>query len=345
VLDETELKGKFNFDLRFSLTLNGGPASTGDRVTIQEAVDKQLGLKLEKKQTPTPVIVVDSVERKPTDNPPGVADALPPIATPTEFEVATIKPTDPSSRNGSFRTQPGGKLTVEGMPLTFLIRRAFNSNNPEQIADLPKFADTDRYDIVAKAPSEGPASAQLDMDAVAPMMRKLLEDRFGMKYHSEERAVMAYALVAAKPKMKKADPNSRTSCKVEPTPPGSAPGTQVYVCQNITMAQFAERLQGMAPDLSWPVSDATGLEGGWDITLNYSRMAGMNMAVPSGGRGAGGGDASGAGPAALPSASDPNSGYTIYEAIEKQLGLKLEKQKRNMPVIVIDHMEQKPTEN
>jgi uncharacterized protein (TIGR03435 family) len=148
--------------------------------------------------------------------------------------------------------------------------------------------------------------------------------------------------VSAKPKMKKADPNSRTSCKFEATPPGSAPGTQVYSCQNITMAQFAERLQGMAPDLSWPVADATGIEGGWDLTLNYSRSAGMNTGMPAGARG---GDAGGAGPAAMPSAPEPNSGYTIFEAMEKQLGLKLEKQKRNMPVVVIDHMEQKPTEN
>jgi uncharacterized protein (TIGR03435 family) len=195
---------------------------------------------------------------------------------------------------------------VDGMALRFLISRAFNSNNQEQIAEVPKFADTDRYDVVAKAPSAGPASAQLDMEAMAPMMRKLLEDRFGMKYHTEERPVSAYALVAAKPKMKKANPNSRTSCKFGSTPPGSAPGTQVYMCQNITMAQFAERLQGMSPDLSWPVADATGLEGGWDLTLSYSRMAGMNTGMAMGGRGAGGGDAGGAGPAALPSASDPN---------------------------------------
>ena len=47
----------------------------------------------------------------------------------------------------------------------------------------------------------------------------------------------------------------------------------------------------------------------------------------------------------MPSASNPTGGYTLFEAIEKQLGLKLEKQKRTMPVIVIDSMEQKPTDN
>src|SRR5262249_51584797 len=61
VLDETGLKGAWNFDLKFSMQFNGPMAMAGDRITIFEAVDKQLGLKLEERQVPTPVIVVDSV--------------------------------------------------------------------------------------------------------------------------------------------------------------------------------------------------------------------------------------------------------------------------------------------
>jgi uncharacterized protein (TIGR03435 family) len=84
------------------------------------------------------------------------------------------------------------------------------------------------------------------------------------------------------------------------------------------------------------VTDSTGLEGTWDFTLSFS----MNF-MAFGPRG--GGDAGPAGgPAAPP---DPNGGLTIYEAVEKQLGLKLEKQKRAVQVTVIDHIEQKPTEN
>jgi uncharacterized protein (TIGR03435 family) len=44
-------------------------------------------------------------------------------------------------------------------------------------------------------------------------------------------------------------------------------------------------------------------------------------------------------------ASDPSGAVTLFEAIEKQLGLKLEKQKRPASVLVIDHVEQKPTDN
>jgi uncharacterized protein (TIGR03435 family) len=74
--------------------------------------------------------------------------------------------------------------------------------------------------------------------------------------------------------------------------------------------------------------------------------SGMMMGgMPVGGRGGDPVAAGGGGGAAVPTASDPTGGYTLFEAIEKQLGLKLEKQKRSLPVIVIDHLEQKPTEN
>ena len=170
------------------------------------------------------------------------------------------------------------------------------------------------------------------------MLRALLVDRFKMTYHTEQRPVTAYSLAPAKPKMKKADPASRTSCKNPNPSAGTPPGSRVLACQNITMAQFADRLQNMTSELSWPVLDATGMEGGWDFTLTYS----MNFPVMAL-AGRGGGDAGQ--PGSAPAAADPSGGYTLFEAVEKQLGLKLEAQKRPMPVIVIDHIEQKPTEN
>jgi uncharacterized protein (TIGR03435 family) len=342
VLDETGLKGVWNFDLRWSLQLNGlalAGASNDDRISIFEAVDKQLGLKLEDRHVPTPVIVVDSVNEKPTANPPGLAEALPPVPAPTEFEVASVKTTDPDVRGGRYQMQPGGRLTVQGMAMRFLVMRAFNVNNSDQVAGLPKWADTERYDITAKAPSEGPSAPAMDPDAMAPMIRALLVDRFKMTYHTEDRPVTAYSLVPAKPKMKKADPASRTSCKNAAAPAGSPPGSQMLTCQNITMAQFADRLQNMSPELNWPVLDATGIEGGWDFTLLYTRSAPM-MAIA--GRG---GEAAPAAAGDAAPASDPNGGYTLFQAVEKQLGLKLEMQKRPAPIIVIDRLEQKPTEN
>jgi uncharacterized protein (TIGR03435 family) len=338
VLDETGLKGNWNFDFRFTYVSGPMAGEEGQRVTIFAAVEKQLGLKLEERQVPTPVIVVDSVNEQPSPNPPGVAEALPAPPRPTEFEVTSVKPSRSDERGGRFGMQPGGRFNAENMLLSTLIDRAFNTGimffNGDQVIGLPDWANSERFDIVATAPSAGPGAPAIDNDALAPMLRALLADRFKMTYHTEERPVSTYTLVAGKPKMKKADPSSRTSCKNMPPPPNAGPGSQLLICQNITMAQFADRLQGMAMELSWPVLDATEIEGGWDFSLTYTRNPGMLR-----GRG---GVAEGGG---VPVASEPTGAVSIFEAMEKQLGLKLEMHKRPMPVIVIDHLEQKPTEN
>jgi uncharacterized protein (TIGR03435 family) len=60
----------------------------------------------------------------------------------------------------------------------------------------------------------------------------------------------------------------------------------------------------------------------------------------SGGRG---GDAQAN--SAVPVASDPTGEITIFDSIQKQLGLKLEPRRRAESVIVIDHIERQPTEN
>jgi uncharacterized protein (TIGR03435 family) len=333
VQDRTGLKGAWNFDIHWSLDMVFMASDTGDRVTVAEAIDKQLGLKLEQQPVPTPVIVVESVEQKPTANQPGVDAALA-FHPPEEFEVAEVKPAEPDSRGFRTQIQPGGRYTAEGMPMQFLLSNAFNAVSSEQIVGAPAWVNTARFSITAKTP----AGVSLDPNTLAPLLRRLLEERFQLKTHVEDRPMTAYSLVSAKPKMKKADPTTRASCKSLNAPPGSAPGTQVMSCQNVTMAQFGDQLQNRGPGLFWPVLDATGLEGGWDFTLTYNRLAGVNLNAP-----VRVGDAGAAGGA--PVAADPGGGLSIFEAVEKQLGLKLEAQKRQLPVIVIDHIEEKPTEN
>ena len=239
------------------------------------------------------------------------------------------------------RAEPNGRFTVRGQSLRAMVLRAFAGNNllpnADSIVDIPKFADDKRFDIIAKGTPD--ATGTFNLVTIAPMLRSLLEERFGMKSHTEERPLSAYTLVAVKPKLKKADPASRTHCIATNNPQGSPQGTVILNCQNITMAQFADQLQNQGQGLNWPLLDSTGLEGGWDFTLSWNRRAGL--ALPAGGRG---GEA---GPAAsgAATADDPTGGYTIFEAVEKELGLKLEAQKRPEPVTVIDHLEDHPTGN
>jgi uncharacterized protein (TIGR03435 family) len=103
------------------------------------------------------------------------------------------------------------------------------------------------------------------------------------------------------------------------------------------MAVLADKLRNEAPAyIDHAVLDLTELKGAYDFTLSWTPR-GQFMA------GARGGDPGQ--PGAVASAADPNGDISVFEAIEKQLGLKLELQKHTMPVVVIDHLERTPTEN
>jgi uncharacterized protein (TIGR03435 family) len=354
VVDSTGLKGAWDFDLKFSQQFAIQILGAADAVTLTDAIDKQLGLKLEEQKIPTPVIVVEKVNEKPTDNRPDLATIFPPPPR-AEFEVADIKPSAPITpatiqnlgRMGFF---PGGRVNLPRFPLTTAIQLGWNLINSEDIVGAPKWLSSTNFDIIAKAPAEeAPVAGNAPLQDLGPMLQSLLIDRFKMKAHFEDRPVNAYTLVQAKPKLKKADPASRTGCKTKNAPASASSTTstpfglalpgRVVTCQNITMAQFADQLQILATNyVHYPVLDGTGLEGAWDFSFTYSpiqaaQLAGLRGAPPPG-AGADG-----------PAASDPVGGTSLFDAVEKQLGLKLEMQKRPYPVFVIDHIEEKPTEN
>ena len=326
VVDMTGIKGSWNF--KFKWSGRGEFAQAGsDGISLFEAIDKQLGLQLKMQQADIPVIVVDSVNEKPTDNLPGVTQKLPEL--PVEFEVAQIKlstldkPTAP-------RLQPGGRFTVAGTTLIGLIQHSWDTGGFDgMIVGAPKFVSSERFDIVAKIPADR-ASVGMNDDAFLRMLRALLVERFKMVTHTEDRPVTVDALVAPNPKLKKADPANRTGCRnigaAAIGPPSAM--LRTFECKNMTMAGFAEQLPGFyGGDISHPVIDATGIEGAFDFALTFSpaqflQTTGANGAAP-----------------------DPNGAISLSDALEKQLGLKLELQKHPMPVLVIDRIEPTPTDN
>ena len=212
------------------------------------------------------------------------------------------------------------------------------------------------WDIIAKVLTMSPLNApaaingqavqpQVDFASMQVMLQALLKDRFKLALHEETRPLAGYALVAVKPKLKPADPTNRSGCKEGPGPDGKDPRTanpsagRLFTCLNMTMAEFAAALPNQAggyfQDFPGGVVDATKIEGNYDITVNFS-----NIGVIRGGGGRGGG--AGATPG---EASDPGGGISLQDAIEKQLGLRLEPQKNPGTVLVVDHVEEKPTEN
>ncbi|HYA18911.1 MAG TPA: TIGR03435 family protein [Bryobacteraceae bacterium] len=344
VVDQTELAGTWDFDFHFTprgfVSFPGGETAP---ISLPEALEKQVGLLLEPVAVPFSVLVVDSVNRNPTPNEPGIADKihLPPI--PTEFDVADVKPTDPDFRGAMFNIQPGGRVTMRGMPMSQLLRQAWNLP-PQLIIGFADWMNRDRFDVVAKA--DVPGGQGLTMDELGPLFQALLKDRFKLAAHLEQRPMAAYTLVAARPKMKKADPASRTRCVEGPAPDEKDPrdknpiASRLITCQNITMAEFAARLQNLASGYIFsPVVDATGLEGGYDFSLNFSPAGVAQM-----GR-MGNPQQNNNGPGATPVAQDPTGAISLLDAMEKQLGLKLQSEKRPVEVLVIDHIEQKPADN
>jgi uncharacterized protein (TIGR03435 family) len=344
VVDQTELKGAYDFALSYTPKIPAGFAVTGEQVPLFDALEKQLGLKMEASTAPMPVIVVDTVDRKPTENSAEAMKSFPPL--PAEFEVASLKPVAPDARPG----QPdikNGRLYVPGISLLNLIQVAWEINGAEFLVNAPKWLSEDKYEILAKAP-EGVAigdmtpnrnAVPVNIDALRPMLRALITERFKMAAHMEERPMDAYTLVANKPKLKKADPGSRTRWQEGPTGDAKADKNQnaalgrMVNCQNVSMAQFAEMLPNIAPGyLRTNVVDATGLEGGYDFVFSFSPLGAMQVA-----RAAVNGEAT--------EAAEPSGAISLFDALNKQLGLKLETVKRPVAVLVIDKIERKPLEN
>jgi uncharacterized protein (TIGR03435 family) len=216
----------------------------------------------------------------------------------------------------------------------------------DMVVGLPKSADTQSWDITAKVPSTGEGAPNVVGGRPLPpplsvgleMLRGLLLDQFQLKTHTENREVTVYALTLGsnKPKMTQADDSERSGCKPDPNAPKPVTNIQTMIaCKNTTMAELAQNLQQMANAyIDHPLVDATGLQGGWDFLMGWTPRGllqtpqATNPNAPAG---------------AIAEASDPN-GISVFEAVEKELGLKLVKQKRSILVIVVDHVNEKPIE-
>ena len=235
-------------------------------------------------------------------------------------------------------------LNVRGLPLKFLVTYAWdlNPNSNDNIVGAPAWLNDDKFDIQAKVSADrpvnsGPQAETIDMEDLRAMLKQLLIERFQMKVRTEDRPIPAYTLYSVKPKMKTADPAERTKCTEAPGPDGKDPRkttpilNRLVTCQNMTSAEIAEELQHIAGGYIYgPVLDKSGLDGAYDFTLSFS-SADRTSGLPA--------------PTSANSesdASDPSGALTLYDAVSRQLGLRLVKEKRPMPVLVIDSMQEKP---
>ena len=281
-------------------------------VSVFESIDKNMGLKVEKSEEPLSVLVIDSVERTPTPNAPGVSAPAQTRTEPAEFDVAEIHPTRPGSQTQESKMQ-NGRLELFDISLKNLLNVAYDYDEQMMVGG-EKWIDSDSFDLVAKA------APTTSLDALREMLKKFLADNFKLKVHEETQNINVFALSIGKgSKIRPADGSGR-GCA-----PGGHDGYAGFVCKNATMAQVVEQIKmrnrGYTP---LPIVDLTGLDGAYDVDLYWTafpRLYPGSKGVNEANR-----------------AADPN-GISLFEAIDRQLGLKLAQVKHPMPVLVIDHAE------
>jgi len=225
-----------------------------------------------------------------------------------EFAVASIRPSAEQVKfehDGKTEFSPNG-LRMRDVTVATCIKWAYGVQD-SQIAG-PRWMQQDHFDITARA------DAPVEKEQMKLMMQKLLADRFQLAFRRENRDMKAYELVVAKGghKLRESAPET------VPDRENSAIGT---VARAITMREFVDFISG---PLNTPVLDMTGLKGRYDFNLDFSTY------IPTDEH------------AMKPDYIDGNS--IISNALQGELGLKLEMRKAQVEVMVIERLE-KPSEN
>ena len=264
-----------------------------------------------------------------------------PVASPPRFEAASVKPSAPGAQGQSLRRPPGGQFSASNIPLRDIIALAYGVQEfPWRLDGVPDWATAERFDIVAKAAADVPPVRPGSPDPILMMVRTLLEERFHLAIHADNREMPVYALVLARPgtlgpDLKKSEvdcdaiqvarltaaargaaapppltADGRPVCGfrgVQSSGPGAPGGIQAG---GIPMWQRANLLTRF---VERTVVDRTGLEGYYDWQLLFS-----------------------------PPREADQSGGSIFTALQEQMGLKLESTRAPVEVWVVDRVE-RPT--
>ncbi len=244
------------------------------------------------------------------------------------FEVASVKPAAPYKGGpihiamaGGPGTEDPGRLTFSNATLRMVLNEAFNVSENQKV-DGPDWLHDDMFDIVARL---APGATR---DQMRAMLRNLLEERFHMAWHREKQDLPAYSLVRARGRVRLAVPRNPAG---EPTHrEKSHPGIRSISCDNCTVGQFVKAL-GYPEGRT--VFDETGLGGAYDFSLTYEPDYGVCKGCVVGGAGA-----SAPPPPPLAEEAPP----ILSVALEEQLGLKLEKRKQPVDVLVIERIDRLP---
>ncbi len=278
------------------------------------------------------------------------------------FEVASIKPSaKPTSQrirvsiDGGPGTSDPTLFECRNCSLSMLMMRAYDVKYYQLSG--PGSRNDELFDISARV-AEGTTKEQLGL-----MLQNLLAERFKLTFHREMREMQTYQLVVAKngPKIKESvEDNARNASSAPPArisnatvdgsvdpgvdkdgfpilPPGRA--GMIVINGRIRMRGAGESMDQfstwLANQLDAQVIDSTGLKGKYDFTLYWAADSVRGALAP----------VAGAEARAPLTTARGDSGPTLFDAIQSQLGLKLEQKKGPVEIIVVDHVEKIPTGN
>jgi uncharacterized protein (TIGR03435 family) len=218
-----------------------------------------------------------------------------------EFEAVSIKPNDLGGNTSNSNSTAGrfdGTMTIKSIiELGFGIKRF-------QIAGGPGWIDEINYTIAA---TTGDAT-RMTNPVLEQYLQSLLTDRFHLVYHRETKEFPVYALLTAKNGPKLAP---HTSPHGQGTSSQGNNGIYHMTGTDLTMANFSDFLAG---HLDRPVIDRTGVQGVYDIKMDWSSGQ-VDPTLPS-----------------------------LFSALQEQLGLRLESTKGPVEILVVDSVD-KPSEN
>jgi bla regulator protein BlaR1 len=255
-----------------------------------------------------------------------------------EFESVSIKPNQSGAALGTISPVKSmmlnGGILASNATLMDLIRAAYGIEAAPGVEDgrvvgAPSWTTSERYDVDAKI--DRPVADALWKLKQEPrtlqsqqMLQALLAERFKLTVHRDSKELPVYVLSVAKngPKFREANPaDTYKKGATLPTGMPSGPGTAGREANGRLVFQGTaiSELVALLPQLDRTVVDKTGLTEKYDFTFMPPTQKHAQASA------------------------DFNIG-PLSDALQNQLGLKLEAMKSRLGIIVIDHVE-RPSEN
>ena len=193
-----------------------------------------------------------------------------------------------------------GELRCTGCSLDYLIQQAYEMS-PEAVTD-PDWTYYEKYDLVAKIPL-GSSRHQVNL-----MLRQLLTERFQLTSHPVTRELSGYVLKLGKQPAKLSVATAESDSAIVPIYEGCS---LQLVGRGQSMHQLAEAVSRAA---GVPVVDRTGLSGNFDFRLVWTASEQL---------------------AGCAKKSSPG-GNDVFDAVKRQLGLKVTTRKVPQNGLVVE---------